>query len=280
MTEIDKDQNTIRAHLLGRLGNGELERLEEKFVTDQQFREVALVVEGELVDDYLAGSLSSLDRESFINHYLKHPHQRRELQLTAALRNYAIQSKATTTPALEVSSQPLRQKISYLLFGKRWVPVLVAIALLTTALFVAWNLAGKGFRPDQRAALNAELTLLNRRPANAAPYAVKLTPVLNRSPGQSQKVLVPKGADIVELQAHLLRQEHNSYQASLRVVDGESELFTVDGLPVEGTTDGQVVKLKVPSRLLTPADYVLSVRVLTADGRYEDVADYFFRVTT
>lgn len=279
MAEIDKDQNTIRTHLLGRLGNGELEQLEEKLVTDPQFREVALIVEGELVDDYLAGALSPLDRESFINHYLKHPHRRQELQLTEVLRDYAIQSEATTAAAFEATSQPLRQKIGNLLFGKRWVPVLVAIVLLTTALFVSWNLAEKWFRPDQRAALSAEITLLNRGPADAAPYAVKLTPVLNRSPQQSQKVVVPKGTDIVELQAHLLRQEHNDYQATLRVTDGGNELFIVDGLPVEETTDGRVLKLKVPSRLLTPADYVLTVRVLAADGRFEDVADYFFRVT-
>src|ERR1044071_6037995 len=163
MIDIDKEQPTIKQYLLRRLDEEGQQRFEERFVTDSEFREVALVVEDELIEDYLAGLL-------------------------------------TATQTSEIS----------------------------------------------------------------------------RAPHQGQKVLIPGGINIVQFLLGLSGQPYQSYEITLHINDS-SEVFTVSGLHAEDTGEARIVRLRIPARLLTHADYVLKVRGVNAAGQAADVAEYFFR---
>lgn len=278
MMDIDKEQPTIKQYLLRRLDEEGQRRLEERFVTDSEFREVVLVVEDELVEDYLAGALSADERESFVTRYLSAPRQLEELKLSRTLREYATQGAAQRQPAdAGDGAAQGRYKIISLLFCKRRLPVLTVAFMLLIVVVVSWNLVSRRRWDAQQAALSAEVALLNRQPAaGESGLTVTLTSVINRSPHESQKVTIPGGMNTVQFMLDLPTGQYQSYETTLRVNDGP-ELFTVSDLHAEDG-GGRLLKLRVPARLLTPEDYVLSVQGVNGVGQSEDVAEYFFRV--
>lgn len=276
MRDINKEQSTIKQYLLGHLNKDGQRLFEEQFVTDAEFREVVLVIEDELIDDYLAGLLPADEMARFESHYLSAPRQLQELTLAQALREYAVQSEATEpTLAAEVPDYKTLGRLP----GRRWLPALAIAALVLIAIVVSWSLIRKWrWGDDQRLALNAEVSALNRQPYGGEPtVSMTLMNILSRDPQQGQKVSIPVGKNIVQLQLKIPPQKYQSYQATLRVNDGP-EIFTVGDLTAEKTEEGYLIKLRIPARLLSPEDYTLSVSGLTAEGRLESVADYFFRV--
>lgn len=276
MTDLDQAQPTIRRYLLGRLDDAGREQFEERFIKDAEFREAALIVEEELIDDYLAELLPADEQARFDAHYLAGPRQRQELTLAQAIREYALE-KAAAVPA--VVPKPPGGKLLDFLTGRGWLPALVVAAVLIVAVVGSWVWWVNGWQGNEPQVVTADaIARLNKPPYSTEPaLSVPLTGFLNRASGQGQKFAIPAGIDIVQLQLALPATPYQSYQATLRVTDG-AELFTVGDLNAQQTEAGRLLNLRLPARLLTPRDYTLSVSGRTTDGRAESVADYYFRV--
>lgn len=276
MTDLDQAQPTIRRYLLGHLDEAGREQFEERFVNDAKFREAALIVEEELIDDYLAGLLPPDDEAHFDAHYLAGPRQRHELMLAQGIREYALE-RAAAGPA--VMSKPPGRKLFDFLTGRRWLPALVGAAVLLVVVGGLWVWWVSGWRGNEPQLVTADtIARLNKPPYSAeSALSVHLTGFLNRATGQGQKFAVPTSVSIVQLQLALPATQYPSYQATLRMTDG-AELFTVGDLNAQQSDAGRLLNLRLPARLLTPGDYTLSVSARTTEGHPESVADYYFRV--
>jgi len=276
MIDLDQKQSTIRRYLLGRADEAGSEQFEEQFVRDAEFREVALIVEEELIDDSLAGLLSADDQARFDAHYLAGPRQRQELTLAQTIREYALANPAAG-PA--VAPEPTWRKLVELIMGHGGLPAVAAAMLLLVAVagLLAWWVSSRHGNEPQLVTADA-VARLNKPPYNAEPaLSVPLTSFLDRASGQGQKFAVPTGIDIVQLQLALPATPYQSYQATLRVTNGE-ELFTVGDLSAQQTEAGRRLNLRLPAHLLTPRDYTLRLNGQTTEGRTDSVADYYFRV--
>lgn len=80
--------NTIKRYLLGMLDAEERQRVEEHLISDRDFFEQVMIVEDELLDDYVDGSLPEVERERFLHHFLSAPQQHQSLRLASILRQY------------------------------------------------------------------------------------------------------------------------------------------------------------------------------------------------
>lgn len=276
MTDLDQVQPTIRRYLLGRLDDAGRERFEEQFVKDAGFRETALILEEELIDDYLARLLPADERDWFDTHYLRGPRQRQELTMAQAIREYALESPEVMPPVVPKATG---RKLLDFLTGWGWLPAGVVAALLIVAVLGSWFWWVSRRRGNEPQLINAAaVARLNKPPYSAEPVlSVPLTAFQNRASGQGQKFSVPDGIEIVELKLALPATPYQSYQATLRVTDG-GELLTVGDLSAQQTEAGRLLNLRLPARILTPRDYILSVSGRTTDGSDESVTDYYFRV--
>ena len=95
--------------------------------------------------------------------------------------------------------------------------------------------------------------------------------------GPSQVRIGPE-AGRLHLQLNLKEQiPYQSCRAVLRTLDGR-EVWHQGGLRARPTTSGPSVHVSVPSRTLAAGDYELTLSGVTAEGKTEDISDYYFTV--
>jgi hypothetical protein len=279
MSPVDKEREVIRLYFLGQLSEEERERLEMQFVTDADFQEGMLIVEEELIEDYLADSLSAEDKQSFDSHLRSTPQQRQRLEIAGALNRYCAKRplpKVSADDSKLSDSDPvgLPNVGSKSFFQRSAVAYSLAAVLLVGAVVGAWSLFGRWRRPD----FHRELVLLNGPQGRdaKADVVVKLFPDALRG-DESLKSVPQRQSGFVEIQLALPPGEHSSYRVTLRggsIPDGVS----VSNLE-PGVSAGRVVPVKIPTGHLAPGVYFLELAGVTPEGTFEGVTDYRFRVS-
>jgi hypothetical protein len=93
MTDLEPEiERSLRRYVLGSLEEGTRLHLEEKLVQDPDTFELLGVVEDELTEEYLDGTLTDEEKRGFERHSLSLPHRRGELEFFSALRSRAAVS--------------------------------------------------------------------------------------------------------------------------------------------------------------------------------------------
>jgi len=113
---------------------------------------------------------------------------------------------------------------------------------------------------------------------SSVPHAVSnlaLTPGTVRSAGAENELTVPANAESVVLGLIWTQRERfPSYQATIRKID-EDESFTIPNLQLDS---GNIIRLRLPSRLLTRGLYRIEASGVGADGATGPVDEYQFQV--
>jgi hypothetical protein len=279
MKELETEQRLIRAYLLGELDEQGQEGLEQRLLTSPEFKETVLLIEDELVEDYLADGLSASERESFLSKYLVGQPQRRKLQALSALRDFAI-DEAPVVPIPEVSSW--QRFLAWLRNGNRLIQVAAVGVLILVVSTGAWLLLQDRAERNRRQAMISELYRLNRQEPDTAPptehvFSASLMPVMPRDPGATNTLTVPADASVVRLQLPLPSGQYRGYHATLRTVGGR-EVFSLGELRAKEAESGKQLSLKIPVGLLTPDYYQLEIGGLADTGAFEPIGTYSFRV--
>src|SRR5229473_8513091 len=84
----NQDQNRIRRYLLGKLSDGDWETIEQEILINEDLFEEILIVEEELADEYVAGTLNQEERADFERHFLATPERQQNLRFAQALNGY------------------------------------------------------------------------------------------------------------------------------------------------------------------------------------------------
>lgn len=289
MREDNEDKMLIRRFLLGELDEGEQQRVEELFMVDGGYRESVLTVEGELIEDYLEGSLSEHEGRSFAERFLSTPGQRRKVQVLRAMKKYAAVEVANhSPPAAEESPQrkpAWRQLLESLRPRTPYVYAAAAAVIITVVLGGLWATrgwrTGAPLKPEeaQRLAVERELAELNRRgptPPGAHVLSLALLPISVRGDEPSSEVSLRDGAAQVELRLLPAGEEYPLYRATLRKVGG-ANAYAIPELHAENTPDGRAVSVRIRIGLLTRGLYQLTLEGITADGQLEGVGEYTFQ---
>jgi len=280
MKEEDVEEGTLRRFLLGQLSEDERERVEERFTFDRDFREWALVVEGELVEDYLDGSLPEAEKELFVKNFLSTPEQHRKLRIAGSLRRYLVPEAppSPNVPGKEVPASGGRWFSLGAFRLNRRALLASSFALLVVLIFGAVWLSGVLRRRSQLAEVRQAVELLNRLPIADDSSGVFLSPLAMRGGGAEKTLPPPNGGAVAQLWLLLVKDEYPSYQVVFWK-EGDAERFTLGGLRAKVTPSGRAIPVRLPAGLLRPGAYVFKLNGVGADGHTEDIGEYNFRVT-
>ncbi|MGE0883230.1 MAG: CHAT domain-containing protein [Blastocatellales bacterium] len=100
------DENQIRRYLLGESSPSGREQIEERLFTDDEFAELLLLCEDELIDDYARNLLQANERELFEKNFSFSPKRHEKLLLAQAAVRYAAMSLERITESLNSAPQP------------------------------------------------------------------------------------------------------------------------------------------------------------------------------
>lgn len=306
---------TLRRYLLCRLGEAERLRLDERLLIDDELAERVLLGESELMDEYAAGKLDSVERQLFDRRFLTTESRRQQLRFSSALHEYA---GSQTQPVLP---KPVarQEKSSWQeglagLFGfgrpRAWAVAgsfAVVILLVGLAWFATRQIpdtepvitrnepipASSPQAPPHAEASPAAQTSPEPQPTPVKSPAITPTPVEPSIPatiaslvllpgavrdgGEMQRVAVPDGErDLVRLSLVLETDAAGTYRAELATAEGQMVSVRTKLRATPRNGDTRVI-LEVPARLVRSGDYQIKLTRQKTDGELEPVGRYSFR---
>src|SRR5687768_689163 len=89
MSEAANELLLIRKYLLGRLEGEEREQLEERVLSDAEFRNTVLLIEEDLIEEHAEGALDGVERQKFRLMFYTNPQRRLEVQVVEGLKQQA-----------------------------------------------------------------------------------------------------------------------------------------------------------------------------------------------
>ena len=261
----------IRQYLLGLAPEEELSKLDERVVTDGEFYQELLIIESELIDEYLSGELSEAERAGFESHFLVSPERQKQLRFAKSFHSYLNEKaperdlepsvdEAVDRPTVVPKPPPRPWYSSFLPIRSPALAYATMAALLVLIVGISWWL------------------LRSRAPESGTIYAVTLSARPTRGVEAAEtKFRIPAGTGLVQLRVPLPPDEYPAYRVVLLSSDN-SELWR--GSNVKGTVEAgtHFLTANVPARLLPPGTYKLKVSGVLADGKIEDLPGYQFTV--
>lgn len=298
----------LRSFLLGRLSEGEHDRIEEALLADEDLFELSLALEDELVDELLRGDLSEAETCVLTDTLSRLPDGSLRVQLARALQARSLSPADRVTPF----SAPRRRNAVFSWVSEHAVStaavLLLAFGLTLTTVATSrlvsrvHDLENELGRSQQRiGALGqdrgpvpvAEPSVDQAAPPPAADRAGSSTPSqVQVSPSRTTAVLTAgalrggrdalpivriSGAHVIDLELDLGADEYPTYRAALCDADGK-EIASVSRVQARSTDERILVTFSILSEWLRRGDYFVALDGVTPSGDREPVQRYDFRV--
>lgn len=262
---------SLRQFLLGQLNEEERQRIETLFITDSLLRERILLLEQDLIEDYLEDSLTAADLESFLQQYTATPAQRRKLGIAKSIKERAAREGTRIVPSPAPVTTGERSRLRFALL----VPV-AAIIIIAIVAAAIW-LNSRVERRNRRLAIAEEVVRLNvpssMREVPPQMSSLELRPVSVRSAESP-----PELAAVQIVEAHLLwtqKEQYPTYRAVLQRV-GDDEPVSVNEVHAE--SDGKTIRFRLPAHLLLRGTYRIELTGIAPGGATSPTEEYQFVV--
>lgn len=258
--EIERQE--LRAFLLGTLDGDHKTQFEERILTEPSLYEELLLVEEELIDQYVAGDLSTLEQQQFENHFLITAERQKNLRFGKLLQKYAEShlnlSKEPSTPIQSFSLPPKP--------GRRWAWVGIFAAILgCVGIIFVRGLVNKREAANVVQQNTSRVMTVTLAPGNAGAQHSN-TP---------QVIVSPKGTEI-KLELELTNPTFHNYKSEL--FRENKSLQISDELKLEAKGEQRVVPFTVTGEILSPGDYQVKLSGILDSGANEFIDNYSFRV--
>ena len=251
---LKTDTEVLRRYLLGTLEAEHRAKLEEGILCDPAAYDELLLVEEELIEQYVAGGLSEAERRQFETHFLVTSERQNKLRFGQLLDRYMSSQK--------VSAVSESVPVPYLNQAGRFSSPLgfavVAVAVMGIGLFT-WYAVRK---PVEEQTVQQDSSRL---------VVVQLAP----SSVETKGVTVPPQG-VVKLELALANTRFKNYKSELF---RENKPLQTDKLKMETKGAQQIVPLTITGETLSPGDYQVKLSGVSESGHDEFIDNYSFRVT-
>jgi len=257
---LTADKQEVRSYLLGVLDADRKTQLEEQILSAPETYEELLLVEEELIDQYVAGALSEHERRQFETHFLITAERRKNLRFGQLLKRYVNSNLAAAAIPHVENSAPAKKSLTFSMLPAAGRPVMVfgvvGVVLLGVAL-LCWL----GYRrPQSRLAHQLDEPVV----------------VVALAPAAAPRVNVPpKGYDL-KLELQLANPSFRNYKSEL--FRENKSVQTRGALRVEPKGEQYIVPVTITGEVLSPGDYELKLSGVRESGADEFIEKYSFRV--
>jgi hypothetical protein len=284
-------------YLLGALPAGEMDRLDELSVVDDELADRLRVLEDELVDAYASGALTGERLASFESFYLGSPLRRRKAEFARSLKatvNKISQRRATvhqlntTTRVMNRSGVPWSRAVAAVLVLttgvllshtvrlRRELRVAEEQAAATTQRFQAVTTELESQRQATAIAAQALADAQAARPA--ATVALVLRPE-TRGIGPTSIISIAAGSATAPIDLQIGSADRALYEVALTDPATNQVVWRSPTLTAQRERHPPVVSVVIPAAVLKSQHYALDVFELKQGSPPEFVGSYAFEVT-
>ena len=296
MSEATEELLLIRKYLLGGLAGEECERIEERVLTDAEFRDRVLDVEEDLIEEYAEGGLDETERQRFQAMFSSGAQRQLDVRIVEELKQHAAGGwwfRLLRAVRDRVVPENSRRADSPGNFRKPAIAfalvIIVAIAFVVARRWWRTVQTPPSLTQEQtrRELVERELTRLNNpsQPPHSTVVAT-LSPGLSRGDERPPAVEFPtvtltRGTESAQFVLRLSpsAQQYKTFEAELTPV-GTGESFKVDLQPVQIDQAVRALVLTLPVHALDDGDYRVQLSGRAGDGRNEVLSNhyYYFRL--
>lgn len=263
----------MRSYLLGTLDSDRRTQLEDTVLSDSETYEELLIVEEELIDQYVAGGLSDLEQQQFEAHFLITAERQKNLRFGQMLNRYVNSPRvpiAQKDPAAAAdppvkNSAPARRRFSSSLSSLAGLRAM-ALSLIAVAVLGLLVLCWLALRSLGRSGPHTDEPVVT----------VTLLPGSKTARGTPQSVNVPPKGYKLKLELGLANSGFRNYKSELFRENKSVE--TRGELRIEAKGDQFVVPVTLTGEMLSPGDYQVKLSGVLESGVDEFIEKYSFRV--
>jgi hypothetical protein len=279
MKDIERERLLIRQYLLGELDEHEREQLEQRVITNPDYKEQVLITEEELLEEFVKGTLSPRELELFTRMYSSSPAQRRKVKIAQALNRYALGH----SPVVQSTAHRSWARSLIGLFSSKnrfhqfSLAALILVLAVGGSILVYWLIAHL-WRADYYALQQLNQASSEILQPSSSVVSVSLPPLLLRGTGETRNITITKQTQTVQLR--LPDPSGGTYWFQAVLKDNQrAEVFRLEDLRARQIDQHFVLVLQIPARMLKPQNYELEISEKRADGTYETPSIYPVQVT-
>ena len=297
MTKKPQTDALMIRYLLGSATEAEQLQIEEQFFQNDDAYLELQALEDELRYEYAQGGLSSEQRKQFEARFLKSAEDRSKVELAGSVLAKLDQVRAET-PATVETRQAKPSWFASLFASPRFSFAASAAALLIVAAGSWFAVDSMRLRQEvarleqqqKQIAADAQQQIAQAREGEQqarkqldvdgtpgkqsvknppAIFGFLLLPGLVRDADGIKRLAIPRAAQEVALQFDVkAKGAFTSYRAELQNLDGTT------------LWSGKVSQpsVSIPARILSPGDYVVILKGVTASGESRDAGEFYFQV--
>lgn len=268
------EKQEIRNYLLGTVDTDHKTQFEERILSEPGTYEELLIVEEELIDQYVAGGLSKLEREQFEKHFLITAERQKSLRFGQLLSRYVnshsvpVAQHDFSAATRHVSKTAPAKKTSMFSLSPAAGHPLLAFCIAGVVLF---GIALFGWIWFRRSPVRSV-----QKPAEPV-VVVTLAPApITAGSDNTKQVSVPPKGYNVKLELELKNASFRNYRFELF---RENKSVQARGdLGIEAKGHQYVIPLTITGEMLSPGDYQVKLSGVRESGADEFIQNYSFRV--
>lgn len=261
----------LRSYLLDNLPQPARAQLEERYLSDDETYERLLAMEEELIDEHAHGLISSRQWEPLKRSLLLSKDGPERLRFAEAIEQLHLQKPQRSPSRLTAGLQLLNRR-------KAVIPTAVgAIALL---IYLTVLPPGTHRQPTNRATDHTKLSPTQNQSHIEGPSSIVTLFLhsISRDQSAGNVLQISDRRESVRLEAELPGDEHNSYQATVRRVDGD-QIQTPTHIQQRPTQPGTILLTATfAPDSFQDGDYILTIFTATANRPPEETMAYTFTV--
>ena len=258
------ERREMRSYLLGSLEGDPRTQFEEQILFEPSVYEELLIVEEELIDQYLAGDLSAIERQQFESHFLITAERQKNLRFGKLLRKYLDSRVELTERAVTIPTELRRDRAFFLRTPSRQSALVLLVVILASVgiMLVGW------FDSRREAAGVVQQNSY---------VVITLAPGSGRiDGGTTPRVNVPPKGVEVKLELELANPNFRNYKSEL--FRENKSLQVSDELKLEAKGEQSIVPFTITGEMLSPGDYQVKLSGVLDSGADEFIDNYSFRV--
>jgi len=252
------DKQEIRCYLLGTLDSDRKTELEERLLFAPETYEEVVIVENELLDQYVAGGLNELERQQFETNFLITAERHKDFRFAQLLKRYVTSHVNPGAPAKKPFTFSMLPAA-----GRPLIAFSIAGVTLLGIVLLGWIV---GRRPITRSVQKSAEPVV----------VVTLAPGSFMSEGVTMpRVNVPPKGYNLKLELELANPRFRNYKWEL--FRENKSMQTSGELRSEAKGQQFVVPLTISGEIL-PGDYQVKLSGVSESGADEFIQNYSFRV--